>query len=79
MIAYLLVWLICILIGALIGAVASSHKNAWILFGAICAAIISGVLLLVIWAMLAISQFFGIPLIIIIAIVIVVWFIFGRR
>ena len=77
MIEYLIAWLICILFGALISSIKTGEKK-WILIGSIGAAIISGVLLLVIWAIFAISQFFGIPLIIIVAIVIVAWFIFRR-
>lgn len=77
MTGYLIAWLICILGGALAGALLGKGKF-WILIGTIGAAIISGVLLLVIWAILTISQFFGIPLIIVVAIVIVAWLIFRR-
>jgi len=77
MIPYLVAWLICILCGALAGALIK-EEAAWILLCSIGAAVVSGVLLLVIWAILTISQFFGIPLIIIIAIVILAWFIFRR-
>lgn len=76
MIEYLIAWFICILCGALVGAFA--EEKIWILISSIITAIISGVLLLVIWAILTISQFFGIPLVIVIAIVIVAWFIFKR-
>jgi len=79
MIEYLLAWLIFILIGALLGSTASYNRNTWIGIGSICAAIISGVLLVITWAIITVSQYFGIPLIIVIAIVIVAWFIFSRR
>ena len=78
MIEYLLAWLIFTLCGTLMGALITESKRIILVFS-IVAAIISGVLLLVIWAMLAISQFFGIPLIIVIAVIIIAWFIFSRR
>ena len=78
MIEYLIAWIVCILCGALTGALLTESKRIILAFS-IVAAIISGVLLLVIWAILTISQFFGIPLIVIIAIVIIALFIFERR
>jgi len=78
MIEYLIAWLIFILCGALIGALIR-EEVAWILFCSIGAAIASGIVLAIIWAIISVSQYFGIPLIIAIAIVIVAWFILGKR
>jgi len=78
-IEYLLAWLIFILIGALLGSTAPYNRNRWIVIGSISAAVISGVLLLIAWAIITISHYFGIPLLIVLAIVVVSLFIFSRR
>jgi len=77
MIIYLIAWVICILIGALVSAIKSEGDNKWILIGSIGTAIISGIFLLIIWATITISQYFGIPLLVVIAVIILLWFLLG--
>ena len=79
MIEYFIVWSICIFFGALLGAAISEGSGFIIGLSAVAAAIISGGILVLIWAILTVSEFFGIPLLVIIAIVILAFFIFGKK
>jgi len=72
---FLIVFAIGLIIAFLLGLCLQSVLASFIfMFLWIC---IGGPILLIIWAMFTVSAYFGIPLLIIIAIVILAWFIFG--
>ena len=73
-----MIWLIGLGVSFAIGMIVSDGKLP---IGLICLlvwALAGGVMLALIWAVFTISAFFGIPIVVVIALVIIAWFILGR-
>lgn len=74
---FLIIWLISCGLVYLFGILLTGEPFvAFVLL--IIWAIVGGILLVLLWAILTISAFFGIPFIVVIAVVIVAWFLLGR-
>ena len=75
---FLIAWMIFILLGALIGAALTGDGVITIIFAGITA-LASGFILLAIyillWAFTTVAAYFGVPILLIIAIIVLAWFV----
>ena len=74
---FLIIWLVSCGLVFLFGLLLTGEPIVAFLL-LIVWAIVSGILLVLLWAILTISTFFGIPFVVVIAVVIVAWFLLGR-